>query len=214
MSVNLRVVDLYHGDIVSDFNKARIAGILGVIHKASEGSRFQDTQYPLRRPRAQAAGMHWGAYHFLTADPIEAQVEFFLEHAKPDDKTLVAVDYEPASKPHVTPNIAMLWDFLTQLEQRLGRKAVIYSGSLLKETLGAKADPFISAHRLWLCEYAPHWNLHPLTAWEKPWLWQYYDGTTHTNFPKDVPGIPGAMGKVDCNHYDGTPLELDAEWVA
>lgn len=208
------VVDLYHGDIVSDFGQARRAGLYGIIHKASEGARFHDTMHGLRRPRAHDASLLWGSYHWLTADPVEAQVEFFLKWAKPDDKTLIAVDYEKAVPPHVTPNIDLLWSFLTQLEGKLGRKAVIYSGSLLKETLGAKTDPFISAHRLWLCHYAPRWKMKPLAAWDKPWLWQYYDGSTRTPYPKTVAGIPGASGKIDCNHYDGTPAQLAAEWAA
>jgi lysozyme len=207
------VVDIYHGDVVTDFARAQTSGLLGIIHKASEGARFTDTMYPLRRSRAVNAGLHWGAYHFLTSDPVEAQVATFLKAAAIDDKTLVAVDYEDAPKPHITPNIDLLWDFLTQLEQKLGRKAVIYSGNLLKETLRDKVDPFISAHKLWLCEYAIKPRLAPLKAWEKPWLWQYCDGSNPTPYPKKVPGILGSMGKIDCNHFDGTPEQLAAEWV-
>ena len=36
-NVNLRVVDVYQGDNVSDFNKAAQDGVWGIIHKASTG---------------------------------------------------------------------------------------------------------------------------------------------------------------------------------
>ena len=36
--VNLKVVDIYHGDRVSNFKKATDFGIWGIIHKATTGA--------------------------------------------------------------------------------------------------------------------------------------------------------------------------------
>jgi GH25 family lysozyme M1 (1,4-beta-N-acetylmuramidase) len=212
-AINLAVVDLYHGDLVSDFAKAKIAGVHGVIHKASQGASITDSMYPLRRKRAITAGMLWGAYHFMTAAPAELQVAAFLHAADPDDRTLMALDFEPGANSKATPNLALLREMLLLIEGKLKRKAVIYSGSLLKETMGASHDDYLASHRLWLCEYADRWKLAPLVSWEKPWLWQYTDGRSGP-FPRTVDGIPGASKCLDCNHYDGTPAQLAAEWAA
>lgn len=36
--INPKVIDLYHGDVVTSFEAAHAAGIRGVIHKATEGA--------------------------------------------------------------------------------------------------------------------------------------------------------------------------------
>ena len=36
LKINPKVVDIYHGDNVSDFAKAYAAGYRGIIHKATE----------------------------------------------------------------------------------------------------------------------------------------------------------------------------------
>ena len=51
---------------VSDFAAVRRSGILGVIHKATEGGDFVDKSYAIRQPQAEQAGLLWGAYHFGT----------------------------------------------------------------------------------------------------------------------------------------------------
>src|SRR5579859_2632907 len=59
------VIDISHLSYVTDFNlMRRHSGILGVIHKASEGGDWVDPTYGERRPQAEAAGLLWGAYHF------------------------------------------------------------------------------------------------------------------------------------------------------
>jgi lysozyme len=216
MTITANVVDLYHGDRVTDFAAAKAAGIRGVIHKAHQGGdpSGHDPAYALRRRFARAADLLWGAYHFMTdADP-EQQAICFLRTAFPDgiDKTtLVAVDYEPYGQR--TPTLAQLRALLHHIEERIGRKAVIYSGNLIKETLGAARDNYLATHRLWLAEYAPEWKLAPLTAWTRPWLWQFTgDGVGPT--PHSVPGIQGSRGKVDLNHYDGPDDELAREWAS
>ena len=59
------VIDIYHGDAVQDFARVKAAGIVGVIHKASQGGAVVDRAYASRRKLALAAGLKWGAYHFF-----------------------------------------------------------------------------------------------------------------------------------------------------
>jgi hypothetical protein len=124
------VVDLYHYDAVTSFSEAKVAGLLGVIHKASTGASGRDDQYASRRTLATDAGLLWGAYHWGTAAPADAQVDNFLGAANPDDNTLVALDFEQTPGNQMT--LALAREFLELIEQKLGRKAVIYSGSTIK----------------------------------------------------------------------------------
>lgn len=208
--INLRVVDIYHGDKVSSFAKGATFGIWGIIHKATTGATGRDDKYASRRKAANDAGLLWGAYHWGTKADVTKQVENFLDYAKPDDFTLIALDFERT--PGNTMTLGQARQFLTLINQKLGRKAVIYSGDLIKSQLGNKKDPFFGSHRLWLAHYNPH----PVVqkSWSKYWLWQYTDKTTGLR-PNTVPGIPGdSKGNLDCNSYDGNRQQLKAEWAS
>src|SRR6201996_6717162 len=91
------VIDISHLSYVTDFNlMRRHSGILGVIHKASEGGDWVDQTYAERRPQAEAAGLLWGAYHYGSHQYSGAdQAQAFLAAAQPGPKTLLALDFEP-----------------------------------------------------------------------------------------------------------------------
>jgi len=207
--INLMVVDLYHGDVVTSFADAAKSGIRGIIHKATQGTRIADSAYEARRRNATDAGLLWGAYHFATDADVDAQVAHFLGVARPDSATLVALDFEPYS--NHTMRLAQTRQFLVMVKQKLGRRAVLYSGNLIKELLGSKVDNFFGAHRLWLAQYGPVPKVQ--RSWKKPWLWQY-SGDGIGPGPHTVPGIPGANGQLDLNSYNGMPEQLATEWAS
>ena len=81
---------------VSDFAAVRRSGILGVIHKATEGGDWTDASYAVRQPQAERAGLLWGAYHFGTRQYSGAQqAQLFLSVVRPAPSTLIALDLEP-----------------------------------------------------------------------------------------------------------------------
>ncbi|MEI9886163.1 MAG: glycoside hydrolase family 25 protein [Rhizomicrobium sp.] len=204
------VVDLYHGDAVASFAQAKAAGLRGVIHKATTGQSGTDPAYAQRRSAARAAGLLWGAYHWGTAAPADKQVENFLATAQPDNDTLVALDFEPDKGNQMTLDGAR--QFLQGVRDKLGRRAVLYSGSLIKSQLGTTKDAFFGAHRLWLAQYGSQPSVQ--ASWSTYWLWQYTDGTDGPD-PKACPGIPGdSAGKLDCDHYQGGEDQLAAEWAS
>lgn len=200
------VVDIYHGDVVTDLKATAAAGVRGIIHKASQGAGIGDDTYEVRRRLAKDAGLLWGAYHFANDEPVADQVENFLKWAAPDDDTLLALDFEPNKSN--TMRIEQAREFLEMMFDKTGRRPVLYSGNLIKEELGRNIDPFFAQHRLWLCQYGPSAKL-PAT-WSKYWLWQY-TGDGVGPLPHTVPGI---RGMIDLNVYDGTPEQLKAEWAA
>lgn len=215
-----RVCDIYHGDLVGGrgpaldgFKQAAAAGLWGVIHKASQGSAYRDASYPLRRQAALDAGLLWGAYHFNDGSSVKTQVDNFLEAAKPDDRTLMCLDYE--DNPRSPMGVHQMVEFLRTAESRLGRKLVIYSGNRLKETISSLATEdrtYVRSHKLWLCQYGPRATLP--TGFSNYMLWQY-TGDGIGQQPHGIPGIsvPGGKG-IDLNVYNGTAEQLAAEWAA
>jgi GH25 family lysozyme M1 (1,4-beta-N-acetylmuramidase) len=201
------VVDIYHDDVVTDLGATAAAGIAGVIHKATQGATITDDKYAARRSQARAAGLLWGAYHFGDNSPVADQVTHFLEIARPDDGTLLALDFEPHPTESRTMRLDQAREFLRLVQERTGRRAILYSGHLIKETLGHAVDPFFAAHRLWLCQYAQMPKLP--ASWDKFWLWQY-TGDGEGPAPH---GIPGIQGNIDLNVYMGTAEQLAAEWA-
>jgi GH25 family lysozyme M1 (1,4-beta-N-acetylmuramidase) len=205
--INPMVVDIYHDDKVTSFAAAHKDGIRGVIHKATQGRTNRDPAYARRRASAAKAGLLWGAYHFMTlGDPV-AQADHFVDTAKPDKNTLVAIDHERRGV-----SLAKAIEFMRRVEERIGRKVVIYSGNVLKEQMQratAAQKSYLAGRRLWLAQYSkrPKWP----SAWQSPWLWQFTDGKHGT--PRPVAGIPGAGRELDVDSYDGTAVRLAAEWA-
>src|SRR5262245_17268432 len=135
--INRMALDLSHHNIVHDFDAIVQAGIVGIIHKASEGNSFVDEKYAGRRKGCAEKGMAWGAYHFGAHDDGDAQVDHCLDTADPDHETLICLDWEPYGERQMTKAQARKW--IEEVEARLGRpgEVVIYSGNLAKEQLTA-----------------------------------------------------------------------------
>jgi GH25 family lysozyme M1 (1,4-beta-N-acetylmuramidase) len=187
------VIDLSHwqGDAV-DFTAIKGSGIIGAIHKATEGSGVYDAAYDKNRSNAELAGLAWGAYHFLRPGDMVDQAEFFLKYAKPDDFTLLAADHEDSGV-----SLNDLKVFLQVVRRRSGINAVVYSGSVIRQQLGDVRDVILAQHRFWLSYYTteeqpPAW---PKATWPEYWLWQY------TNTGK----VPGIEGDVDLNAFGPLP---------
>jgi lysozyme len=206
--MDARVVDTSHYTTVSNFDLVAKSGIEGIIHKATQGTSYVDTKYAAYRAGTIEAGMLWGAYHFNTGQPVADQVKFFIDHAKPNDKTLMVLDYEDNRPSNMS--IHQVVEFLHLLEAAIGRKGTLYSGNRVKETIGqlnAIDKAYLCSHRLWLCQYGPKAVLPQ--GWSKWWLWQFTgDGIGPT--PHSVPGIEG--NKLDINTFVGTRDELAASW--
>jgi lysozyme len=74
------VIDIsHHNGNKIDLQQAKGDGIIGVIHKATQGQTGLDPMYVTNRGKAQAAGLLWGAYHFATGGDGVAQAQHFLD---------------------------------------------------------------------------------------------------------------------------------------
>src|SRR5690349_11415557 len=88
------IIDLSHHNQNVDFSRLDTNNIIGIIHKATQGSGFSDPAYLQRRDAAKNAGLLWGAYHFGTGADPASQARFFLKVADPGPTDLVVLDFE------------------------------------------------------------------------------------------------------------------------
>ena len=204
MAINV-IVDISHHNGNVDLTKAQQAGIVGVIHKGTQGTGMFDNTYNQNRQKAQAAGLLWGAYHFGTNADGAAQADFFLSKINADNQTLLVLDYEPNGNSTMTLGQAKA--FVSRVNEVTGRFPGLYSGSLIKQQLGGKPpDPILSQCFLWIAQYGPQPKNIPAT-WSSWTMWQYTDGVAGPA-PHAVDGI----GPCDRDQFNGTLEELQALW--
>jgi lysozyme len=204
---NAMVIDLSHHNANVDFPRIRAAGVVGVIHKATQGTKFVDPRYAERKQPAWDAGLMWGAYHFGTGDDVDAQIANFINATHPDGTFVIVLDFEkngPIGDNSMSLDQAK--DFLTKVEAQTGQRPVLYTGHYLTDVAGTKPDPDLASYRVWWARYSSDPHLH--ATWPNYWLWQYSDG-------KDGPDhklVDGAS-PCDCNTFAGSEDELRANWV-
>jgi lysozyme len=201
------VIDLSHNNENADLGEVRAAGVLGVIHKATQGSGFKDPMYASRRTQAKQAGLLWGAYHFATAADPTAQAKFFLNVAQPDEGNLIVLDFEKNdSSPSNTMSLAQARTFVSTIQNVTGITPGLYGGRYLKEQLAGAQDEILGACWLWWAQYGPSAEIPP--AWPDWTLWQYTDGHNGMQ-PFGVDGV----GPCDREQYRGTPQDLQTKWA-
>ena len=198
------IIDIYHGNAI-DFAKAKQAGIVAIIHKATQGVTVRDSLYHDRRTQAKQLGFLWGSYHFSTGAPVADQVENYLSYAKPEDGELISLDWEPSDPPNMT--LEQAETFVQTIKGETGRWPVVYGGSLLRESIGHSPDAVLSNCPLWYVRYAPSPIGIPPQVWPTYTLWQYTDGNDGPE-PHATPGAPGA----DRNIFQGTTEQLKNAW--
>lgn len=199
------VIDIsHHNGPNLDFAKAKADGIIGVIHKASQGLTVGDPLYASNRAKATAAGLLWGAYHFGTGDDGAKQVANFLARVGDPKNVLMVLDYEP-NPSGSTMSLAQARAFLTKVQGATGRWPGFYSGSQIKADLGSKKDPLLANCWFWLAQYGP--NAVVPANWPTWTMWQYTDGNVGPQ-PHSVNGI----GNCDRDRFNGSEAQLRTLW--
>jgi len=219
------VVDLSHFNRVNDFAAARESGIIGVIHKASEGGDWVDPLYTQRRAQAEAAGLLWGAYHFGTFQRSGAeQAAMFLATVQPDPHTLIALDLELNERnPSNTMDITRAEAFVRAIQNATGRLPVLYvhpawaDGEAMGgrgRTLGGVIRPgsMLAACDLWLADYRNRPELPSAWAGRGWLLWQYAgDGAAGGSFKPRTRLVSG-INSCDRNLFAADRASLIAYW--
>ena len=199
------VIDISHHNGKSlEFDAAKADGIVGVIHKASQGTTSRDPMYTANRAQAEAAGLLWGAYHFGTGGDGAEQAVHFVQSLGEPDGVLMALDLEtnPGGDSMTLPQARA---FVGKVQQLTGRWPGLYSGCTIKDLLRRRRDPILANCWLWLAQYGPKAVVPP--NWPTWTLWQYTDGTIGGD-PKSVCGI----GPCDRSRFNGSEANLRTLW--
>lgn len=219
------VIDLSRSVTVSDFRAVRQSGMLGVIHKATEGGDYLDTAYAGRRPQAEAAGLLWGAYHFGTGQtPGARQAAYFLSVARPGPRTLLALDLEAnENNPRNSMRVDQAEEFVQAVAAATGRLPVVYihptwaNGEPLPNSglsLGARITPdsILARCGLWVADY--HDSPEIPAAWETTgWrLWQYAGDESDGKPAYGQTNIVKGVSHCDRNLFNGDATELQRFW--
>lgn len=201
------VIDISHHQRNVDFDKVKGDGIVGVIHKATQGFRFTDKEYKARRQQALDAGLLWGAYHFGVGGHASEQVDHFLDTVEPDEQTLLVLDYEPNTQ-GPTMTLSQARDFVAEVNDTVGRFPGLYSGNLIKEQLGnvSEPDPVLRNCFLWIAQFRENPTRIPPT-FPTFTLHQYTDGVVGPT-PHEVAGI----GRCDRDRFNGSLENLKKLW--
>lgn len=213
------IVDIsHHQSAEIDFNALKAAGIVAVMHKATQGSHFKDSKYDQRRAAAEQAGLLWGAYHFAEnredSGTGAQQAKYFLDRIGDPKNVFLSLDFEGyhhKDKPEVelTMSVADAEDFIDAVHQHLGRFPFFYSGSTVRDILGNKTNAKFAQCKLWAAGYVNEPKLKIQRSWNNWTLWQYTDGKPHHN-PKPIDGF----GSWDRSVFDGSEQQLRAIWAS
>lgn len=168
-------VDISHHNGLVDFKALSAEGHKFCFLKASEGTGYIDPQFARGWELAPQAGLLTGAYHFFHPEQsAKDQAAHFLstmglQRAKDLPPVL---DLEVSGGLRVSQIKAGALEWLSRIEQAVGKKPIVYSGRSFVEGLG-DVEAFQS-YPLWLAEYASA-PKQPKN-WATPWVfWQYTD---------------------------------------
>jgi lysozyme len=192
------VIDLSHHNTITSFQKVKEAGILGIIHKATQGTQFVDAEYDERRILAPSAGLLFGSYHFGVHGDPRGQADHYLEVADPSQNDLIVLDFEPNGV-HGTMTLQEAETFVERVHDQTGRFPGLYSGEFfINEQLGDNTDTIFKECFLWIAKYSAQKPKVP-PAFPLFTLHQYTDGNAGPQ-PHTVPGV----GRCDRNKFNGS----------
>jgi lysozyme len=184
-------VDVSRHQGVIDWPTVRGDGVAFAFIKATEGATHQDTRFEENWDGAGEAGIARGAYHFFTFCARGAeQAENFLGRVTPLVAELPpAVDVEFAGNCQGWGSVAEIRDelatYLAMVEERLGRKPVVYYTRKAAKTILEERH---RGYPLWPRSIVGA----PDVALLGPWtFWQYADNAR----------IPGVRGAVDLDVF-------------
>lgn len=117
-----------------------------VFHKATEGTYFTDSTYPVHRQAVRAANPYvvWGAFHFGTGGDVAKQVLNFVRGASLDGKALAMLDLEnnpdASATSEKTMTLPQAADFVQRIKNLTDRWPILYTRKLFIEGMNSGSD--------------------------------------------------------------------------
>lgn len=202
-------IDVSHWQGYIDWPRVSRTTIDFAIAKATEGTYFVDSYYRRNKQRAEAAGLHFTAYHFANPSRYSGSVyvdarreaDWFLRHADLQAQNLVpALDLERTGGLNRDDLRRWTLTWLRRVEARVGVKPMIYtSPSFWASNLGnTRAAARQGYEVLWVAHWRTQRPWVPARRWNgNGWtLWQW----------TDCGHVRGVRTCVDRNYFGGDRL--------
>jgi len=207
------IVDIYEENSF-DFDDAWDHGVRAIFHQTGRGTYHTDGLYAARKKTALKKGFLWGAYHLLSAEDNDLQLDAFFALQDPAEPGIaLALDWEKPDADHNTMSYRKLRMMAARFNARLkphdvDRYPILYSGNLFREEDGIVAgDALLAKCPVWYNRMRDTPLGLPKRTWPRYTLWQF-DNEDRENGgpPKNV--LPGA----DWNRFDGSFDDLKRAW--
>lgn len=190
-------VSYYQGTI--DWSAVHKAGKVFAITRVSDGTTFIDPKFGENWKGMKSVGMIRGVYQFFrpNQDPI-AQADLMLAQLKAVGG-LQADDLPPVMDMEVSGGLAPsaiqanMQKWLTYVEQKTGRKPIIYTAAFMSGNVGTG---FVK-YPLWVANYGVSCPTMP-SSWKQWVMWQ--SGSTGK--------VAGISGNIDVDEFNGTLSDL------
>ncbi|MDO4910986.1 MAG: GH25 family lysozyme [Corynebacterium sp.] len=186
------------GDI--DWNQVANSGQRYAFVKATEGTNYVNPFYETDVIRAAQAGMYVGAYHYAKpAQSAAAQAAAFaIQIAKLPTPSLPPVlDIEVNDGVDVAGMQAWTRTFVTEVKRLTGRDVMIYTYRYFWEAQMGNTTEF-NYLPLWMAAYQASAPTVIPGGWSYMTFWQN----------SSTGNIPGILGNVDTNLFNGTEAQL------
>lgn len=199
-------IDVSHWQDRINWPAVKNAGKRYVFIKATEGTSYSDPSFPANWQGAREAGILRGAYHFFRPmQDAQRQAEFFCAAFQMEDGDLPPVlDLEVSENLKPATIIQRTETWLAEVENRTGRRPIIYSGVNFLNTSfqvsPGKPPAWVKDYILWIANYLAPSATQPYLpqGWPKWTFWQHSASGQ----------VNGIVGNVDLNWFNGAEEEL------
>lgn len=214
------VIDAFHKNSI-DWAKLKIdQRIVGILHKASEGTDISDPKYQSRRMLAKRLGYKWGSYHLLRKGDTIAQANFYLEKiGKETPDEIMALDVECTTNsqcvvPKYKVSAGEIKTFLEYVKKKTGRYPMFYGNqSVIKELSAShQNDKLLMKIPLWYARFKQEVTDFPKGIWKSYTFWQFSSEINCKSGEECLYRAPGTEYDMDVNVYNGTIEEIRQQW--
>ena len=188
-----------------DWSAVRGSGVSYALIKATEGSTLDDPWFERDWKAAATAGLYRGAYHYARPAPGTAAADagHFLDvvgslDGREDLPPVLDLEENGGLDPDALADWVAAW--LDAVEQRTGRRAIIYTGPHFWGDSMAGTERF-AGHPLWYAHHTDADDPGPMFGGWSTWtLWQWSDSGS----------VPGISVAVDLDRLQGGGPALEA----
>lgn len=196
--------------------------VAGILHKATQGTWFEDTKYTLRRNIAKKAGFLWGSFHLLTTEDIQTQIDAYLDLTGIHADEVYSLDVECLSgksscaEPEFKVTTEQVKSALLYFKSKTGHFPLLYANGSVTARLSQEllSKPDFSDVRLWYARFKGNITPHfPAGQWASYTLWQFSSEINCEPIPGACPyRVNGTSFDIDINVFPGDVETLRRAW--